>query len=448
MRNPFTLASRALRHPQAPLWVMGVVSLSSLGTRLLFIDKPVDPNTHRAGLIFDEQYYVNAARVILGIHPSGTYTNIALFHDPNAEHPPLGKLLIAGTMKLFGDNPIGWRLAPIIFGTIAVVAMYWLVRSAGSGRWLAVGAATLLAVDNLMLIHGRIATLDVFVVAFMIVTVALYLRGHPLLAGIALGVGLCTKLVAIDVAFLLILLELGRILVRHRDEVRSRLAMARARAVPMAVCLGAGAVTYLAALFLLDLIVAPIGGPGDCATVAGGFRNPILHTLFMTCYAGKLTSPGGPTGIASYPWQWLLNQVPIDYFTIANKVTSGGKVVATHNIVSFQGEMNPAIIFLAIPGMALALRDWLRQRDSTALLCLAWFVATYLPFLLAGAPLGSFGNRDSYIYYMLIVLPGAYLAVARLFSAGRLPRAVLAGYAAIVAYWFVTLYPFRTWSGS
>ena len=48
----------------------------------------------------------------------------------------------------------------------------------------------------------------------------------------------------------------------------------------------------------------------------------------------------------------------------------------------------------------------------------------------------------------LIVLPGAYLAVARLFSAGRLPRAVLAGYAGIVVFWFVTLYPFRTWSGS
>src|SRR5437660_1600226 len=108
MRKPFTIAIRALRHPQAPLWVMGIVSLGSLGARLVYIDKPVDPNTHRAGLIFDEQYYVNAARVILGIHPSGTYTNVPLFHDPNAEHPPLGKLFIAGTMKLFGDNPIGW----------------------------------------------------------------------------------------------------------------------------------------------------------------------------------------------------------------------------------------------------------------------------------------------------------------------------------------------------
>jgi len=424
-----------------------MVSLASLGARLYQLDKPVDPNTHRAGLIFDEQYYVNAARVILGLHPSGTYAHALAFHDPNAEHPALAKLLIAGTMKVFGDNPLGWRLAPVLFGTLAVLAMFWLVRAAGGSRWLAVGAATLLAADNLMLVHGRIATLDIFVVCFMLASVALYLKGHPLLAGIALGVGLCTKLVAIDVVFVLVLFELGRILLRHRDEVRRRLLLLRARALPLAICIGAGAVTYIALLFLLDLWVAPIGGSGDCPTVAGGFHNPLLHTQFMLCYAGKLTSPGGPTGIASYPWQWLLNQVPIDYFKLADNVLSGGKVIATHATVWFQGQMNPAIIFLALPGLGLAIHDYVRSREVASLLCVAWFIGTYVPFVIAGAPLGKFGNRDSYIYYMVIVLPAIYFAVARLLSSARLPRGALLGYAAIVAYWFVTLYPFHTWSG-
>jgi len=437
------------RHPRAPLWLLGVVSLLSLGSRLWYLPKPVDSTTHASSLIFDEAYYVNAARVILGIHPraGAAYAGALLGHDPNAEHPPLAKLLIAGSMKVLGDNAWGWRIFPVIFGSIAILAIYWLVRSARGSSWLALGAAALMAVDTLLLIHGRIATLDIFVVAFMLAAVALYLSGHPLLAGITVGVGLCTKLVAIDVVFVIALLELGRLIRTDSASWRSRLALARVRAIPVLITTAVGALTYVAVLFLLDLIAAPIGGAGSCATVPSGFHNPLQHTSFMLCYAGKLTSPGGPAGIASYPWQWLLNLQPIDYLTVAGNVLSNGKVISTHPIVSFHGEMNPAIIFLALPALALAGRIAWQRRDTFSLLCVAWFLGTFVPFVVAAAPIGSYGNRISYIYYMVIVMPAVYMAVAQLFSRQWLPGAALLGYVAILGYWFVTLYPFQTWSG-
>ena len=31
-------------------------------------------------------------------------------------HPPLGKFIIAASIALFGDDPIGWRLMPAVFG--------------------------------------------------------------------------------------------------------------------------------------------------------------------------------------------------------------------------------------------------------------------------------------------------------------------------------------------
>jgi len=427
-----------------------VVSLFSLGARLFYLDKPYDSETHTSGLIFDEQYYVNAARVILGIHPpaGSSYAQAALFHDPNAEHPPLAKLIIAGTIKLFGDNPWGWRIAPVIFGTIAVLAMYWLVRSARGSAWIALGAATLMSVDNLFLLHGRIATLDIFFVTFMIVAVALYLNGRPLWAGIALGVGLCMKLPAIDVVFVLALLELGRVFFRHKDEARSRAQIARARVIPLLLLIGAGVVTYLGLLFVLDLVADPVGGPGACPTVASGFHNPIVHTYFMLCFSGKLTSPAGPTGIASYPWQWLLNQAPIDYYTVSSNVLSAGKVVGTHTVISFQGEMNPAIVFLALPALGLAIQTAWQRRDTFSMLCVVWFLGTFVPFTIAAAPLGSFGGRTSYLYYMVAVLPAIFMSVAYFFSRGWLSRAAVLGYAAITGYWFVTLYPIRTWTGT
>ena len=433
-------------HERAPVALLGALSTFSLGARLWWLNKPLD-SSGRSSLIFDEAFYVNAARVILGIHPTGTYTDAALFHDPNAEHPPLAKMLIALSIKVLGDNAWGWRIFPVIFGSLSVLAMYWLVRSARGSSWLALGAASLFAVDNLMLVHGRIATLDIFVVTFMLAAVALYLRHRYVLAGITIGVGLCTKLVAIDVVFLLVLLEVGRVLLRRGDGLTWR-AVTRARAGPALRFALSGAVTYVGVLYVLDLIVAPIGGPGSCATAPAGFHNPLEHTSFMLCYAGKLTAPGGPTGIASYPWQWLLDQVPIPYYSVANNVIENGKTVAMNPIVAFMGEMNPAVILLALPGLGLAMRNAWVERDTLSMLMVAWFAGTFLPFVIAGAPLGSFGNRISYLYYMVIVMPAVCGVVAMLFSRRRLPAAALLGYVAILGYWFVTLYPFRTWSGS
>lgn len=435
-------------HRRAPHALLGLVSLASLGARLWYLPNPAGGARHASALIFDETYYVNAARVLLGIHPpaGAPYASALLGHDPNAEHPPLVKLLVALSMKVFGDNAWGWRAVPLLFGSLAILAVFWMVRSARGGPWLALGAASLMAADNLLLVHGRIATLDIVVVTLMVVAVALHLRERPLLAGLVLAAALCAKLVAVDVVFVLLLVEAGRVLLRDGDG--ARLSLLRARGLALLVTVVTGGLGYLALLYGLDLVASPIGGAGSCATVAAGFHNPIQHTDFMLCYATKLTSPGGPSGIASYPWQWLLDQQPIDYYKVVSNVVANGAVVATRPLVWFRGEINPAIITLALPALGLAVHNAWRRRDRAALLAVAWFLGTYVPFVVAAAPLGAFGNRISYLYYMVVVMPAIYVAVAEMLSSRWLPRAALLGYIAILGYWFVTLYPFQTWSGS
>jgi dolichyl-phosphate-mannose-protein mannosyltransferase len=396
----------------------------------MWLDRP------RRALIFDEAYYVNAARVILGMHvPSGDhYAGSPPGLDPNQEHPPLAKLLIALGMRLFGDGALGWRILPLIFGSLAILALYWVVRAAGGGSWLALGAAALMAADNLSLVHGRIATLDVFVVVFMLAAAALYLRDRPLLAGVVLGIGCCTKLVAPYLLVVLALLEAGRVLLRARAAELTWRRAAVERLAPLATCAAATMLVYLGLLYGLDHFFS-------------AYRNPLVHTRAMLDYAARLTNPNGPEGIASYPWQWLLDQEPINYYTVNTNVLSGGKVIATHPVVAFQGLMNPAIIVLALPALFLAASTAWRRRDDLSILVVGWFLGTWLPFAVAAAPLGSHGNRISYLYYMVIVLPAVYVGVARLLSHPGLPRAVLAGYVCILGYWFVALYPFRTWTG-
>ena len=188
------IQSLARRHPGLPLALLGAVCALSLAARAAWLSEPCQSPCRSSSariLIFDERYYVNAARVIAGIQPPAgePYAGSPLGDDPNAEHPQLAKLIIAGSIELFGDGPFAWRLGSLVAGTLAILGMFALVRAAGGGPWTALAAAALMAADNLMIVHGRIGTLDVYALAAMVWGAALYLRGRPLAAGVVIGVG-------------------------------------------------------------------------------------------------------------------------------------------------------------------------------------------------------------------------------------------------------------------
>src|SRR3954471_11492248 len=65
---------------------------------------------------FDEVHYVPAARQMLeSVMPQPML---------NPMHPPLAKQLIALSIHVFGDGPLGWRYPAVLFGSLAVVAVY------------------------------------------------------------------------------------------------------------------------------------------------------------------------------------------------------------------------------------------------------------------------------------------------------------------------------------
>ncbi len=179
------------RAPWAPFAVLAVVSVLSLAFRAAWLSDPcANPCRGEAAhsLIFDEVYYVNAARRIdgLAVPRNQPYAGDPAGQDDNSEHPQLVKLIIAGAIDVFGDGPFAWRVGSLIFGSLAILGMFALALAAGAPRWCAVLAATLMAADNLMVVHGRIATLDIYVVAFMVSAAAAYLRGRPIVAGVGL----------------------------------------------------------------------------------------------------------------------------------------------------------------------------------------------------------------------------------------------------------------------
>lgn len=432
-----SIRTLAVRHPRLPLALLAALCVLSIGARAAWLGEPCQAPCRSASdhvLVFDERYYVNAARVIAGERPpsSSPYAGSPLGDDPNAEHPQLVKLIIAGSIELFGDGPFAWRLGSLVAGTLAIIGMFALVRAAGGGRWPALTATGLMAADNLMIVHGRIATLDVYALAAMVWGAAMYLRGRPLLAGAVIGVGLCTKLVAGYVLIALVLLELLRWVQLRRGPI--------AQISRLTGCVAAAAGSFVALIAVFDRVAAPYD---DAARklVTGGVLGHIGH---MISYAAQQTSPGGPRGIASYPWGWLVDYKTIVYLNV-NPARPAPGLYDVHPAVHFLGLISPPILLVALPALGLAGWRALRRRGGPAaelpLLAIAWFAGTFLPFVL----LSLVWQRTSYIYYMVIVMPGLYAAVAwlmpRLLSWPRLTWLWVGcvAAAAVIAYPFTPL---------
>jgi len=422
------------RYPRLPIVLLVGLCALSLGVRAAWLGEPCRAPCRGAGarlLIFDERYYVNAARTIAGVRPpvGSPYAGAPLGEDPNAEHPQLVKLIIAGSIELFGDGPLAWRLGSLIAGALAIPGMFALVRAAGGGPWPALAAAALMAADNLMIVHGRIGTLDIYALAAMVWAGALYLRGRPLVSGVVIGVGLCAKLVTGYALIALVLLELLRWLRERRDPIPAISRLARC-AVPATG-------VFIGLLAAFDQIAPPYD-PTTGRLVGGGLFGHIGH---MLSYAAQQTSPSGPHGIASYPWGWLVDYKPIVYLNV-NPSSPAPGLYDVHPAVHFLGLISPPILLLAPPAIALAGRSVFSGRpepaDELAAVSVAWFAGTFLPFVLLSLIL----RRTSYLYYMVIVMPGLYAAVAWLLPRlTRWPKLTLVWAACVIAAAIIA-YPF------
>ena len=448
--------AQRLRH-LSPLSLVVMLLAVSVASRIALLDQPCRQPCRSASdhvLIFDESYYVNAARVIAGVSPpdDGRYAGSPLGDDPNAEHPQLAKLIIAGSIELFGDGPFAWRIGSIIFGALALLGLFVLVRAAGGSERLAAGACALMVCDNLLLVQGRIATLDIYVLAAMLWGAALYLLGRPLLAGAVIGIGACFKLVGPYILLVLGVFELlrwlsgelssgggGRFGPAMRLSGGSRSWRARTASHSrfsggwraFASCTAVAVVVFFALLTVMDRIAPPFDAYAG-KPVAGG---PFGHLLHMITYGAQQTSPGGPTGIASYPWQWLIDLKPIVYLNI-NPAKPAPGLYHIHPAAHFLGMISPVIMLLAIPALLLSASQAWNRLDRLALLSVAWFVGTFAPFVL----LSVIWHRTSYLYYMAIVMPAIYIAVARLVALA--PGKLRAVWLVALALAVILMFPF------
>ena len=106
---------------------------------------------------FDEIYHARTAYEHL--HGMRTY---------ETSHPPLGKVLMSWAIAIFGMTPFGWRFAGALAGVMMLPGMYLLAKLLCRNKWAGLFAMLMMAFDTMHFTQTRIATIDSFVVLFII----------------------------------------------------------------------------------------------------------------------------------------------------------------------------------------------------------------------------------------------------------------------------------------
>ena len=146
---------------------------------------------------FDEIYHARTAEEHLrGIRPY------------EISHPPLGKLLIALGIRLFGLTPFGWRFMGTLFGVLMLPALWFFARRLFGAGLVPVCCAALLACDFMHFTQTRIATIDSYAVFFILLMYAFFWlwletdkRRWLALSGVCFGLGAATKWICLYAGF-------------------------------------------------------------------------------------------------------------------------------------------------------------------------------------------------------------------------------------------------------
>ena len=175
------------------LWPFALLFVLSFVLHFAFLG-----NTNK--IIFDEFHFANYAEYYL---TSDYYFDI---------HPPLGKLMLAGFLKLAGENsdtanpPIfKLRFLPALFGTFFVLIISWLAFLITRSKNTALIAGFLTLFDNALLVQSRLALLDIFLLSFSALSLCFFFTflkqkgpgkkqyAFLLLAGVFLGLAISIK---------------------------------------------------------------------------------------------------------------------------------------------------------------------------------------------------------------------------------------------------------------
>ena len=397
-----------------------LIALASFVLRVINLGLP-------KGFVFDEVYYVDAARDLLkyGVEVDGANPEFIV-------HPPIGKWLIASGIRLFGDTEFGWRFASAVFGTLLILLVARLVHVLFYSPLLTALSAALMAVDGLLLVHSRTALLDLFLTFFTVLGVLLWHRNRHIWAGIAFGLAIGCKWSAIYFVAVIGLIAVYRILIAH--DIRKSVKPIAAK---------------FAQYGLLPVFVYMLTWTGWFISDRGWSRqwstNPLLSWLHY--HSEMLNFHTGLTQTHPYqanPWSWLIMGRPTSFFYASPK-GCGAKDCAQEVLALG----TPILWWVGTIAVAVVVGYWIKSLihhriDAAATIVVIGLAAGYLPWF-------AMQQRTVFAFYAIVIQPFLILAIVYcaklLLGSGLKPvvsQSIVGGLFALIVLCFLYFLPLFT----
>ncbi len=429
------LGWRALTRSRADIAIPVVLALIALA---LYLPRIGTPDQY----VYDEVYhaYTGAQYAAGNADAYVWYTSAPPDTEPPIQgvayewtHPPLGKLFIAVGVLLFGDGPVGWRVACALFGAIGVAVAYWLGLRITARRSIAILAGGLLLVDGLYFVQSRTGMVDIFVLVFTLSALLAFhgfltapataVRRPLLYTGLFMGLALATKWNAVYASGLIGLIALWRLYHYWQASGRRRPRPDDVTAFrEHLVWVPAALIVLPLAVYVLSYLPFFLEGHswGDFREVQRQMWYYHTHLVAEHDYASSW-------------WEWPLNLRPVWY----HGAYDGDLRINTY------ASGNPILFWAFLPAVAWVTWRWWRDRtrergaQAALLILLIGFFGPWLPW--------AFSPRMAFAYHFLPSVPFGVLAVAvvlaDLWRRREFGKVAVVGYVAAAVLAFAFFYP-------
>lgn len=313
-------------------------------------------------MVFDEIYYAKTALDYLHkIAPT------------LSENPHLSTFIIAAGIAMFGETPFGWRIMPLLCGTLVLVIIYLFTLQLFHQRKIA-------------LIEPEV-TLFIcleyyFLYQYILANNALNFKSasrNMLYVGICLGLGLACKwtalftLIPIGIVILLCIIRKPKLL-----DLPSLF-------------------TYTLSIIIIPTLIYILSFvPYSIITQQTSLLNLFINAQkFMFWFHSLGINKTHSMLQGSQWWSWPLIINPMNIYSLN---------ITPHQVISITLMGNPLIWWLGVPAVILIAIYAAKQRNTSYYFILLLILAQLLPFV--------FISRISYIYYFYSVTPFWILAIA------------------------------------
>lgn len=379
--------------------------------------------------LFDEQAFVPWTKTFMNssyfdeiYHARTAYEFVHQLEPYETTHPPLGKVIQAIGIWLFGMNPFGWRIMGTLAGALLLPGMYMLAKQLFKQRKWAIVASLFMALDLMHFAQSRIGTVDTYIVLFVMLSYLFMIKhiqrwslSAVALSGVFFGLASAVKWSGIYAGFGLAILFLWALIVRYRESRTWR-------TVVQTVAAGVGFFIIVpAALYLASYI------PYLQATqVIDNVKDIWTYQKDMYTYHSQLTATH-PFASKWFEWPlikrplWLYSGADLPPNTLSTLVSIGNPVLWWGGLFAFTWA---------------ALSGW-RQREVVYVMIA--LLSLYVPWMLAPRDL-------TFIYHFFPMTPFWFLLLVFLLrrsselvpQVGKRLTATVLGLAGIV---FIVFYP-------